>query len=139
MKQHQRLLALAGMLASALTRAISSSSRCRPSGTMSPNSLAKPRMALASIVVLLDQERPGGVQRQHGLLRHALDRHERHLGPKAGDAQGRRIHGVVLLALLDEGLHRLGCDQLHLMTQTGEQTTPVMAGAAGLEEHGAAG
>ena len=41
------------MLASAVTRAISSSSRCRPSGTMSPNSLARPRIALASIVCCL--------------------------------------------------------------------------------------
>src|SRR3954471_20211989 len=38
------------------------------------------------------------MQGQHGLLLHALDRHEPHLGPGPGHAQGRGIRGVVLLA-----------------------------------------
>ena len=38
------------MLSSALTRAMSSSSLCRPLGTVSPNSPAKPRRAFASMI-----------------------------------------------------------------------------------------
>src|SRR4051795_8825615 len=44
---------------------------------------------------------------------------------------------VVLPAPLDERPHRLGCDQLHLVAEAAQQAAPVMAGTAGLEEHGA--
>src|SRR4051794_17781360 len=79
------------------------------------------------------------MQGQHGLLLHALDRHEPHLGPGPGHAQGRGIRGVVLLALFHERPDCLGRDQLHLVAKAAQQTRPVMAGTTGLEDHGASG
>src|SRR3954449_4122422 len=79
------------------------------------------------------------MQGQHGLLLPALDRHEPHLGPGPGHAQGRGIRGVVLLALFHERPDCLGRDQLHLVAKAAQQTRPVMAGTTGLEDHGASG
>ena len=44
------------------------------------------------------------------------------------------ICGVVLLSLLDKGLHRLRCDQLHAMPKAGQHAGPVMSGATGFHD-----
>ena len=74
------------------------------------------------------------MQGQGTLLLRGFDRHEFYVGPGGGRAQRRRISGVVLLALLHERLYRLGRDQLHVVSKTGQYTAPMMRCAACLHD-----
>ncbi len=60
------------------------------------------------------------------------------MGAAGSYAQGHRISGVVLLALLHESLDRLGRDKFHVVPGTGEYAAPVMRCTACLYNNGAA-
>ena len=78
---------------------------------------------------LLDHERAGLVQHQHGLLVGALDRDEPHIGPRHRLSDRRRIVGVVLAAL-EVGLDVSRRHQNHLVSQRPELTRPMVRRSA---------
>lgn len=70
------------------------------------------------------------MQRQHGLLLDGLDRHEAHVGPRHGFADGFRI-GCVVLVRLDVGFDKLGGHQLDPVPEPLPFAGPVVSAAAG--------
>src|SRR5215210_4099363 len=78
------------------------------------------------------------MQGQDALLLHALHGHELRAGQGRGGADRRCVSRVVLLAPLQEWLDCLRSDQLHLVAETTQHTSPVMCRTACLDDHGAA-
>jgi hypothetical protein len=80
---------------------------------------------------LLDQQIPGLVQHQHGLLIGALDRHEPHVGARHGLADRRCIVRVVLAAF-DVGFRVSRRNEDHFVPQRPDLSRPVMGGSTSL-------
>ena len=80
---------------------------------------------------LLDQQLPGLVQHQHGLLIRALDRHETHVGPRHRLADRRRV-GRVVLAALDVGLDVGGAINTTSCPIARKLARPIVRRSAGL-------
>jgi hypothetical protein len=76
--------------------------------------------------LLLDQQGSGRMQGQDALLLNVLGWYELHVGPRGGFADRGGIGRVVLLSLLHEGFDRLGRDQLHVVSESGEHARPMM-------------
>jgi len=73
------------------------------------------------------------MQRQDALLLQTLSGHKLHARSGCSLADGRRIGGIVLPALLYKRPDGLRCDQFYVMPETGQHPGPMMGRAAGLQ------
>jgi hypothetical protein len=74
-------------------------------------------------------------QGQDALLLHAFGRHELDIWPRGRFADRGGIGSIVLLSLLNKGLHHLRRNQLHAVPKAGQHAGPVMGAAAGFHDH----
>jgi hypothetical protein len=102
-----------------------------------PELSSQPARSIRQHRLLLDQQRSSGMHSQSSLLFKALGRHELRLRPGGGGAERRCIGSVVLLASLDEWFDRLRRNQLYLVPEAAQHTSPVMRRTARLQNDSA--
>src|SRR4029453_19616189 len=78
------------------------------------------------------------MQAEDPLLLQALGSDEPRIGLGCGDADRRRVGGIVLLASLHERSDRLRSDQLHLVSEAAQYTGPMVRRTARFHDNGAA-